>query len=94
MDAHARLMRYNAVFLKHRPTMMEIYTFIHRGLYDAAYEAYNEIRNEDLIDLNIAHSKGGLFWPHEQQIVVRGVDKTSGWSVWNNSVSQTAEDGL
>jgi len=94
MEPYERLLKYNAVFLKNRRSMMEIYDFIDRGLYDAAYEAYNEIRNEDLIDLNIARSKGGLFWPHEQQIVVRGVDKTSGWSVWNNSIPKTAEDRL
>ena len=94
MDAHARLLRHNAVFFKHRRTMLEIYDFIDKGLYERAYEAFGEIPNEDQIDLNLAKSKGGFFWPHERQIVVRGVDTSTGWSVWNESVPQTAEDGL
>jgi len=74
--------------------MLEIYDFIDRGLYDAAHEAWEELPHEDQMDLHLPKSKGGFFWPHEQKIVVRGVDQTTGWSVWNNSVPQTVEDGL
>ncbi len=74
--------------------MFEIYDFIDKGLYERAYEAFGEIPNEDQIDINLPKSKGGFFWPWERDVVVRGVDKTSGWSVWNNSVPQTAGDGV
>ena len=94
MDAHARLLKHNAVWFKYRRAMLDIYDFIDRGLYDAAHEVWEEFPHEDQIDLNLAKSKGGFFWPHERQIVVRGVDAASGWSSWNNSVPQTAEESL
>ena len=72
--------------------MLEIYEFIDRGLYDAAHGAWEELPHEDQMDLHLPKSKGGFFWPHEQQIVVRGVDKTSGWSSGDYSVPHSAED--
>ena len=93
-DRYARLLRHNAVFFKHRRTMLEIYDVIDKGLYERAYEAFGEIPNADQIDINIPKSKGGFFWPHERQIVVRGVDPTTGWSVWREKVSETAGDRL
>jgi len=93
-DAYARLLKHNAVFCKHRRTMLGIYDFIDKGLYDAAHESWEEIPHEDQMDLHLPKSKGGFFWPHEQQIVVRGVDKTTNWICRDYSVPHSAEDKL
>ncbi len=90
-DAYARLLRHNAVFFKHRRTMLEIYDFIDRGLYDAAHEAWEELPHEDQIDINLAKSKGGFFWPHEKQIVVRGVDSPTDWTYGMGRLHQATE---
>ena len=71
--------------------MLEIFDLIDKGLYERAYEAFGEIPNADQIDLNLPKSKGALWWPHEQQIVIRGMDKATGWSVWRERASETAE---
>jgi len=88
------LFHHNAIFFKHRRTMLEIYDLIDRGLYERAHEAWEEIPHSDQTVLNIPRSKGGFFNPQERSIAVRGVDKASGWSVWNERVSETAQDRL
>ena len=91
MDAYERLLKHNAVFFKYRRRMLELYDLIDRGLYDAAHEGWEEIPHPDQTVLNIPRSKGGFFNTQERDIAVRGVDKATGWSVWNERVSQTAE---
>ena len=91
-DAHARLLKYNAMFRKHRKSMQEIVDYVQAGLYDAAQEAWEEIPQDDQIVLNRAWTKGGFLTPQERDIAVKGVDKATGWSIWNESVSRTAGD--
>ena len=88
------LLQHNVVFYKHRRTMLGIYDLIDKGLYERAHEAWEEIPHPDQTVLNIPRSKGGFFNTQERDIAVRGVDKATGWSVWNNSVSQAAEGRL
>ncbi len=91
-DAHARLLHYNAIFRKHRKSMQEIVDHVQAGLYDAAQEAWEEIPQDDQIVLNRAWTKGGFLTPQERDIAVKGVDKATGWSSWNEGVSRTAGD--
>ncbi len=91
-DAHARLLHYNAMFRKHRKSMQEIVDHVQAGLYDAAQEAWEELPQDDQIVLNLAWTKGGFLTPQERDIAVKGVDKATGWSSWNESVPGAAGD--
>jgi len=93
-DAYARLFHYNTVFRKHRKSMQEIVDHVQAGLYDAAHEAWEEIPHSDQTVLNRAWTKGGFLTPQERDIAVKGVDSSTGWSVWNERVSETAQDRL
>ena len=88
------LLQHNQVFFKHRRTMLGIYDLIDRGLYERAHEAWEEIPHTDQTVLNIPRSKGGFFNTQERDIAVRGVDKATGWSVWDERVPKTAGDRL
>jgi hypothetical protein len=88
---YERLLHHNAVFFRHRRTMLTIYDFIDRGLYDAAHEAWEELPQQDQIVLNRAWTKGGFFTTHERNIAVRGVDKMSGWSRRDGRVCEAVE---
>ncbi len=91
-DAYVRLLHYNAMFRKHRKSMQEIVDHVQAGLYDAAHEAWEEISQDDQIVLNRAWTKGGFLTPQERDIAVKGMDKATGWSSWNNSVSGATGD--
>ena len=92
-DAYACLLHYNAIFRKHRKSMQEIVDHVQAGLYDAAQESWEELPQDDQIVLNRAWTKGGFLTPQERDIAVKGVDKATGWSSWNEGVSRAAGDG-
>jgi len=74
--------------------MQEIVDHVQAGLYDAAHEAWEEIPQADQTVLNRSWTKGGFLTPQERDIAVRGVDSSTGWSVWNEKVHQAGEHGL
>ena len=90
-DDYVCLLHYNATFRQHRKSMQEIVDHVQAGLYDAAHEAWEEISQDDQIVLNRAWSKGGFLTPQERDIAIKGVDKATGWSVWNERVSAAAQ---
>jgi hypothetical protein len=88
---YEHLLHYNAVFRRHKKTMLFIVDSIERGLYDAAHEAWEELPQEDQITLNRAWTKGGFFTTHERNIAVRGLDQASGWSRRDGRVLEEVE---
>ena len=85
------LLKYNAIFRKHRKVMNEIIDAVQWGHYEQAFEIFEELPQEDQIVLNRAWTKGGFFTPQERDIAVKGVDKTSGWSIWDYRICKPTE---
>ena len=85
------LLQHNAVARRHFESLHAIKRYVRLGLYDAAHESWEEISQENQIILNRAWTKGGFLTPQERDIAVKGVDKATGWSVWNDRVHSSAE---
>jgi len=80
-----RLVKHMALVREHFDTIAAIKDALAIDDYDVAIEARNELTDDDIIGLNLAPSKGGIFTTEE-----RGKMKSNDWSDARNARAESS----
>jgi len=87
----AKLKRHTALVNKHWKVLDQIQYDCEHGMFEEAYERFNELPDSDKIGLKFAWGKGGILRTHVQDIAINGVDKTTGWDWWSGRLPKAPE---